>query len=41
MTNNDYDALDNATDEEIRDYIESNEADSYLSSCEFHDLKYI
>ena len=35
------DILNNMTDAEAKDYIESNQADDYLSSMEFHDTKLI
>lgn len=41
MINGEYEILNDTNNEDIRDYIESNEANNYLSSCEFHDLKYV
>ena len=33
--------FDAMTDEEAKEYLESIETDSYLSSAEFHDSKYL
>lgn len=33
--------LNAMTDEEVKEYFESIEADSYLASMEFHDSKFI
>ena len=33
--------LDNITTDEAKDYFESNQADEYLSSMEFHDSKLV
>ena len=37
----DVDILNNMSDAEAKDYFESNQADNYLSSMEFHDTKLI
>lgn len=37
----DIDILNNMTDAEAKDYFESNQADEYLSSAEFHDSKFM
>ena len=37
----DIDILNSMTDEEAKDYFESNNADDYLSSMEFHDSKLV
>lgn len=36
---NDINILDTITDAEAKDYIESNNADDYLSSLEFHCIE--
>ena len=37
----DTDIFNNMTADEAKDYFESNQADEYLSSMEFHDSKLI
>lgn len=40
MINND-EFLNSMSDDDAKEYLESIEADSYLSSAEFHDSKYL